>query len=103
IASYVLLSLGGSARQVRAGMTYVVVSLVASVLFVTAVGLTYAATGTVNLAQLAGRIADLPPEVRTGLALLFLAVFGIKAALFPLFFWLPESYPAAPAPVTALF
>jgi multicomponent Na+:H+ antiporter subunit D len=103
ISSYVLLTLGGSERQVRSGMTYVVVSLVASVLFVTAVGLVYAATGTVNMADLAGRVAELPSGVRTGLALLFLAVFGIKAAIFPLFFWLPDSYPSAPAPVTALF
>jgi multicomponent Na+:H+ antiporter subunit D len=103
IASYVLLTLGGTERQVRSGMTYVVVSLVASALFVTAVGLVYAATGTVNMADLAGRVADLPAGVRTGLALLLFATFGIKAAIFPLFFWLPDSYPAAPAPITALF
>ncbi|HEX2178301.1 MAG TPA: Na+/H+ antiporter subunit D [Actinomycetota bacterium] len=102
-ASYVLLTLGGGAQQVRSGMTYVTISLLASTLFITAVGLTYAATGTVNLADLAERIPDLPDGVRSALSLLFLVVFGIKAAIFPLFFWLPDSYPTSPTPVTAIF
>jgi multicomponent Na+:H+ antiporter subunit D len=101
-ASYVLLTLGGRLEQVRSGMTYVVISLVASVLFLVALALTYAATGTVNLADLAGRIADLPDGVRSALAGLLLVVFGIKAALFPLYFWLPDSYPIAPSAVTAI-
>jgi multicomponent Na+:H+ antiporter subunit D len=102
-ASYVLITLGGQAAQVRAGMTYVVVSLLASVLFVTAVGLLYAATGTVNLADMAVRLQDVDPGLRLALGLLLLVVFGIKAAIFPLFFWLPDSYPTAPSPVTAIF
>ena len=102
-ASYVLLTLGGSREQVRAGMTYVVISLLASTLFVTSLALLYAATGTVNMADLAGRIGDLPPGVRSTFAVLLLVVFGIKAALFPLFFWLPDSYPIAPSPITAIF
>jgi multicomponent Na+:H+ antiporter subunit D len=102
-ASYVLITLGGSRDQVRTGMTYVVISLLASTLFVTAVGLVYAATGTVNMADLAAKIGDLPEAVRSGLGLLLLVVFGVKAAIFPLFFWLPDSYPTAPAPVTAIF
>ncbi|CAN5526258.1 Na+/H+ antiporter subunit D [soil metagenome] len=103
VASYVLITLGGTRAQVRSGMTYVVVSLLASTLFVTAVALLYAATGTVNLADLAGRIGDLPSGLRTAFALLLLVVFGIKAAIFPLFFWLPDSYPTAPTAVTAVF
>jgi multicomponent Na+:H+ antiporter subunit D len=102
-ASYVLITLGGRRDQVRSGMTYVVISLLASALFVTALALLYAATGTVNMADLAVKMADLPPGVRSGFAVLLLVVFGIKAALFPLFFWLPDSYPTAPAPVTAVF
>lgn len=102
-ASYVLITLGGGRDQVRTGMTYVVISLVASTFFVTAVGLIYAATGTVNMADLAGRIGELPQPVRHGLGLLLLVVFGVKAAIFPLFFWLPDSYPTAPTPVTAIF
>ena len=103
VASYVLLTLGGGAAQVRAGMTYVVVSLLASVLFVTVVGLVYAATGTVNMADAAVRLQDVPDGVRLGLGLTMLVVFGIKAAVFPLFSWLPDSYPTAPSPVTAVF
>jgi multicomponent Na+:H+ antiporter subunit D len=103
IASYVLLTLAGRNEQVRPAMTYVVVSLLSSTLFVTVVALLYAATGTVNMADLAVRIADVPESVRTALGLLLLVVFGIKAAIFPLFFWLPDSYPTAPASITAVF
>ena len=102
-ASYVLITLGGRLDQVRSGMTYVVISLAASVLFLVALALTYAATGTVNMADLAGKIAELPSGLQSGLAGLFLVVFGIKAGIFPLFFWLPDSYPTAPSPVTAIF
>jgi multicomponent Na+:H+ antiporter subunit D len=102
-ASYVLLTLGGRHEQVRSGMTYIVVSLIASSVFVTALALLYSATGTVNLAHLAVRLGELPPGVRTAFAVLLLVVFGIKAAVFPLFFWLPDSYPTAPSPITAVF
>jgi multicomponent Na+:H+ antiporter subunit D len=102
-ASYVLLTLGGRADQVRSGMTYVVISLLASTLFIVSLALLYSATGTVNMADLAGRIGDLPPGLRSAFAVLLLVVFGIKAALFPLFFWLPDSYPMAPSPITAVF
>jgi multicomponent Na+:H+ antiporter subunit D len=102
-SSYVLITLGGRLEQVRSGMTYVVISLLASGLFLTALALTYAASGTVNLADLATKIPELPLGVRSGLAVLLLVVFGIKAALFPFFFWLPDSYPTAPSPVTAIF
>ncbi|MBN2621876.1 MAG: Na+/H+ antiporter subunit D [Acidimicrobiales bacterium] len=102
-SSYVLLTLGGRRDQVRTGMTYVVISLVASVLFLTALGLIYSSAGTVNLADLATRFTQLPVGERQALALLVLVVFGIKAAVFPLFFWLPDSYPTAPTAVTAVF
>ncbi|WP_436794858.1 Na+/H+ antiporter subunit D [Actinospongicola halichondriae] len=102
-ASYVLLTLGGTRAQVRAGMTYVVISLVASALFLTSIGFIYASTGTVNLAQLSTSMTELPDGLRQALPLLLLGVFGIKAAVFPLFFWLPDSYPTAPTAVTAVF
>jgi multicomponent Na+:H+ antiporter subunit D len=102
-ASYVLLTLGGRREQVRAGMTYIVISLIASTLFIAALALLYSATGTVNMADLAGRIGELPPGVQTSFAVLLVVVFGIKAAVFPLFFWLPDSYPTAPSPITAVF
>ncbi|MFY1633183.1 Na+/H+ antiporter subunit D [Solwaraspora sp. WMMB335] len=102
-ASYVLLTLGGTEVRIRAGTTYVVVSILSSVIFLTAIGLVYAATGTVNLAQLAGRLDALPDDLRLVLQLMLLLAFGIKAAVFPLSAWLPDSYPTAPAPVTAVF
>ena len=102
-ASYVLITRRTGARRIRAGMTYVTVSLLSSLLFLTAVALVYAATGTVNLADLSERIGTLQPGVRAVLALMLLVVFGIKAAIVPLHFWLPDSYPNAPGPVAALF
>lgn len=102
-ASYVLLTLGGKREQIRSGMTYIVISLVASSLFVTAIAFIYSATGTVNLADLAVKIPQLPGPTIGAFAVLLLIVFGIKAALFPLFFWLPDSYPIAPSPITAVF
>ncbi|MBX3285562.1 MAG: Na+/H+ antiporter subunit D [Actinobacteria bacterium] len=103
MASYVLLTLGGRPDQVRSGMTYVVISLLASALFLVALAFVYAATGTLSLADLSTKVAELPAGVRSGLALLLIVVFGIKSAIFPLFFWLPDSYPTAPSPVTAVF
>ncbi len=102
-ASYVLITLGGRPDQVRSGMSYVVISLVASTLFITVLALLYAATGTINMADLSGRIDELDPGMQAAFAIALLIVFGIKAGLFPLFFWLPDSYPTAPGPVTAIF
>jgi multicomponent Na+:H+ antiporter subunit D len=102
-ASYVLVTVGGTAERVRAGSTYVLVSLSGSMLFLITIAVVYAATGTVNMADLSGRIGELSPGLRQVLALLLLIVFAIKAAVVPLHAWLPDSYPTAPAPVTAVF
>ena len=102
-ASYVLITLGGTGERIRAGTIYVVVSLTSSVIFLLAIALVYSATGTVNLAQLAERLPDVDPGVQLTLQALLLLAFGIKAAIFPLSAWLPDSYPTAPAPVTAVF
>jgi multicomponent Na+:H+ antiporter subunit D len=103
VASYVLLTHQGRAGQVRSGMTYVVINLFASTLFLFGVAFVYASTGTVNLALLAERIPELGNGVRWGIGLWFLVVFGTKAAMFPLFSWLPDSYPTAPTTITAVF
>jgi multicomponent Na+:H+ antiporter subunit D len=103
IASYVLLTLGGTGPRVQAGITYVVVSLVSSLIFLGGVALVYAATGTLNFAQISERMADVPEGTRTAIHLVLLIAFGIKAAIFPLSAWLPDSYPTAAAPVTAVF
>ena len=102
-ASYVLLTLGGTESRMRAGSIYVIVSLLSSMIFLAAIALIYAATGTLNLAQLSLRLPEIDPGVALVLQILLLIAFGIKAAVFPLSSWLPDSYPTAPAPVTAVF
>jgi len=103
VASYVLLTHQGRQGQIRSGMTYVVINLFASALFLFGVAIVYAATGTVNMALLAERIPELPEATQVGIGLWFLVVFGTKAAIFPLFSWLPDSYPTAPTTITAVF
>jgi multicomponent Na+:H+ antiporter subunit D len=103
VASYVLLTHQARHGQVRSGMTYVVMNLFASTLFLFGVAFVYASTGTVNLAHLAERIPELSDGVRLGIGTWFLVVFGTKAAIFPLFSWLPDSYPTAPTTITAVF
>ncbi|RKS74793.1 multisubunit sodium/proton antiporter MrpD subunit [Actinomadura pelletieri DSM 43383] len=102
-SSYVLMTLTPTAERMRAGMTYTVVSLTSSILFLTALGVTYAAAGTVNLADLSVRVEGLPSGTRSALGLLFLVVFGIKGAIAPMHLWLPDSYPVALTKVTAVF
>ncbi len=103
VASYVLLTHQGRRGQIRSGMTYVVINLLASTLFLLGVAFVYAATGTVNMALLAERIPQLDAGTRIGIGTWFLVVFGSKAAMFPLFSWLPDSYPTAPTTITAVF
>ncbi|GAB2980166.1 Na+/H+ antiporter subunit D [Actinotalea caeni] len=102
-ASFVLLTLGGTGERIRAGSIYVVVSLLSSVLFLVAIAFVYTTTGTLNLAQLAERIDRIDPGMALVLQVMLLLGFLIKAAVFPLSAWLPDSYPTAPAPVTAVF
>ena len=106
IASYGLMLHGGGAGRLRAGTIYVAMNLVGSALFLIAVGLLYGVAGTLNIADLARVVAGLEPEdaalARVG-AVLLLVVFGLKAALVPLHFWLPDGYGQASAPVAALF
>ncbi len=103
MASYVLLTLEGNDDQIRSGTTYVVLNVVESLVLVTGVALVFATTGTLSMAELPDRLAALPDGVALGLSLLLLIAFGLKAAVFPLFSWLPDSYPAAPSPVSAVF
>jgi len=104
IAAFVLLVLGGERAQLEGGVKYVTLNLISSAVFLAAAGITYGAVGTLNLADLAQRLPLLPhPAVARTLALLLLVAFGVKAAIFPLFFWLPASYHTPPVAVTTLF
>ena len=102
-ASFVLLTIGASTERVRAGISYVMVSMVSSLIFLIGIALIYAATGTLNMAELAVRLDGVRAGTRSALFAVLLVAFGIKAAVFPLSTWLPDSYPTAPAPVTAVF
>jgi multicomponent K+:H+ antiporter subunit D len=106
IASYALLLHAALGRALRSGYHYVVINLAGSSLFLIAASLFYGLAGTLNLADLAQKIAAAAaPDhalLRTA-AMLLLCVFAIKAAVLPLGFWLPDTYGAAPAPVAALF
>jgi multicomponent K+:H+ antiporter subunit D len=106
IASYCLLLHGLGAERLKAGIHYVAINLTASALFLVGVSLLYSVTGTLNMADLALRIAAVPPgsaPLAEAAALVLLVVFGVKAAIVPLYLWLPATYAAASAPVAALF
>lgn len=103
-ASFILLALGGERPQLEGSIKYVVLNLLSSAMFLTGVGILYGMTGTLNMAALAVAIKH---GGNGGLlsmtAVMFMMGFGIKAGMFPLFFWLPASYPTPPAAVTAIF
>ncbi|MFB4164843.1 Na+/H+ antiporter subunit D [Alteribacillus sp. JSM 102045] len=105
IASYILIVHGGTIVQLRESFKYVLVNIISSALFVIGVAYLYAVTGTLNMAHLSERIRSLETEapILTVIAILFLIVFGLKGALFPLYFWLPGSYAAPPAAIAAIF
>ena len=104
ISSFVLLALGGERAQLEGAIKYVTLNLVASAFFLAAVGVLYAMAGSLNMADLSQRLASAGhPGVVTTLAVLFLVAFGIKGAIFPLFFWLPASYHTPPVAVSAMF
>ena len=102
-SSFVLITLGGTRDRIRSGTVYVAVSMVGSAVFLIALAALYGACGTMNMAQLSMRLTEINPAVAMLIQTLFLVGFGLKAAVFPLSAWLPDSYPTAPAPITAVF
>lgn len=104
IASFVLLALGGERQQLEGAVKYVTMNLVASALFLAGLGILYGKIGTLNMADVAQQMAEAgqAEQVRHA-SLLLLVAFGIKAAVFPFFFWLPAAYPTPPAAVSAVF
>ncbi|MFA5628292.1 MAG: monovalent cation/H+ antiporter subunit D [Thiohalomonadaceae bacterium] len=106
IASYALTIFGGGKERAKASMHYVILNLVGSSLFIIGVGIVYGMLGTMNMADLAVKITQVPAEnapIMAAAALTLLLVFGLKAAILPLYFWLPRAYSNAIAPVAALF
>jgi len=104
ISSFVLITLGSSREQLSGGIKYLALNLIGSLLFLAGIGLLYGKTGTLNMAQLAEilRNDDSAILINTS-AMLFFIAFGIKAAIFPLFFWLPASYHTPNITITSLF
>lgn len=104
MASYGLVTLGGTKRQLQAGVRYLAINLLTSTFFLVAVAVLYGLTGTLNMADLARKLAEAPrPGLVSCVGVLFLFVFGLKAAIFPLYFWLPAAYPVCPPAMAALF
>lgn len=103
MASFALLVLGGERRQIDGGVKYLVLNMLATLLFLAGIALLYGLTGTLNMADLRSAVAHAEPMPVTIAAALFLAGFAIKGGLFPLFGWLPASYHTPPVPVAALF
>ena len=109
MASYGLLAIGRTRRQMTQAYKYLLLNLVASTVCVITAGLVYGMTGTLNIADLARFVADrsaagVPlPTGFTGLSVMLLVVFGLKGAFFPLWFWLPDTYHTCPVSIAALF
>jgi multicomponent Na+:H+ antiporter subunit D len=104
ISSYILIVMGGTKYQLRESLKYVIINVFASILFIVGVAYIYAVTGTLNMAQIAERVAELEQVgVLNVIAVIFFVVFAMKGGLFPLYFWLPRSYYGPPAAIAALF
>lgn len=106
LASYALLLHGGGRLRTKAGLHYVVINLLGATLFLFAVGTLYGILGTLNIADMAAKVALLPPQdtaIVAAAGLLLLLVFSIKAAMFPLYLWMPAAYTHTSAAVAALF
>ena len=104
IASFGLLILRGGKEQIDGGVKYVALNLISTILFLTGIGLLYGMTGTLNFADLAVKVETVENQgLLTVIAMMFMLAFGVKAAVFPLFFWLPAAYHAPSFSVSAVF
>ncbi len=104
ISSFVLITFGKSKEQLEGGIKYLALNLLGSLFFLAGLGLLYGKTGTLNMAHLADILRnDHQAILMNTSAILFFIAFGIKAAVFPLFFWLPASYHTANITISSLF
>lgn len=104
ISSFVLLTIGGRKAQIEGAVKYFTLNMLASIIFLTAIAMLYGTTGTLNMA----RLAQVVPLIEDKglieiIALIFFVAFGVKAGVFPLYFWLPASYHTPPSAVSSLF
>lgn len=106
MASYVLLLHGQGKARFQLGIHYVTINLLASALFLIGLGIIYGSVGSLNMADVARLIPLLEPDqhkLAVAGGLLLFVVFGIKAAMLPVGFWLPKTYAVATTPVAAIF
>ncbi|MXQ09458.1 Na+/H+ antiporter subunit D [Alphaproteobacteria bacterium GH1-50] len=104
IASFGLLVMGGSREQIDGGVKYVALNLISTILFLTGIGILYGMTGTLNMADLAVTVPEVENQAMvTVVAMMFMVAFGVKAAVFPLFFWLPAAYHTPAFSTSAVF
>lgn len=104
ISSFILLAMDGTKSQLEGTFKYVTINLISSAFFLIGVGFLYGLTGTLNMADLAVKVPQIENQaIVTLISMCFLLCFGIKAAVFPLFFWLPASYHTPPISVSAIF
>jgi len=104
ISSFGLLVLGGRKVQVDGGVKYVTLNLISTILFLAGIGLIYGMTGTLNMADIAVTLREVENQgLVTVVAMMFMVAFGVKSAVFPLFFWLPASYHTPAFAVSAVF
>lgn len=104
ISSFILLAIGNRKTQLQGAIKYVIINLVSSLVFLFGVAMIYGMTGTLNMADIAMRINEVENTgLVTAVGMIFMVSFGIKAAIFPLFFWLPASYHTPPVAVSAIF
>jgi multicomponent Na+:H+ antiporter subunit D len=104
VASYALLTLEADNWDIKQAFPYVAMNAVSSTLFFCGAGLMYGLVGTLNLADISARAGELVDDPRLmAVSLLLVGVFGMKAGLFPLYYWLPHSYPTLATPVAGIF
>lgn len=104
LASYALVVHGGTKYQLRESLTYVVINVFSSGLFVVALAWLYSVVGTLNMAHISERVAEMGQSgILNTIAMMLFVVFATKGALFPLYFWLPNTYSGPPSAITALF
>lgn len=104
MSSFVLVALPGGRAQLEAAVKYLTLNFIASAFFLVGLGVLYGITGTLNMADLSVKlVAEDQSDLVLSTAVLFLVAFGIKAGVFPFYFWLPSSYHVTPTPVAAIF
>lgn len=104
ISSFVLMTLGGRKAQLEGAVKYMSINIVASTFFLTGIGILYGITGSLNMADLAIKIQQVENKTLVGItSIFFVLAFGIKSAVFPLYYWLPSSYHTPPSAVAATF